>query len=519
MNAGMASAMAEKHRVLSRLPGGLSLLYGLTLAAILCLLVGFQGYYSQYYGGDSLLSNLWLIGIAAILLAAALAVCRLRSARPLRVDRALTRRGLWLLCALYLALFGLQCVIARSLWFYVGFDPSNVRLYSAALALNEPIDRVYFSACANNAPITVFMALPYWVGDKLGMAEPYVMEVYASVLMVNLSGLVTMRCLCRLTQDPLIRLFGFALSTACVLLSPYITVPYTDSVAVLFPVLALDVMLNARLKTPLRYGLAALICSVGAAIKPTVLIVLIAMALLGFCRWLESRHEAAFAKRGLLVLAAVAVGLMPGYWFQRQATVLLAGSARPETKLDSAHYLMIGLDDQYWGGHSVEDLAYSESFATLSERNAANLRRAKELVCGRSLLQNLHFFSVKAYKAYADGTFAWNGSAMMDQVVKRTDGFSKAVRSFYYRQGEYNGIYCTVMQGLWLMILLLACAAAVWRRGEPAVQLISLSLLGLTGYQLLFEVWPRYLFLYAPVFILLAALGLEGLAGRVKRRS
>ena len=38
------------------------------------------------------------------------------------------------------------------------------------------------------------------------------------------------------------------------------------------------------------------------------------------------------------------------------------------------------------------------------------------------------------------------------------------------------------------------------------MQLCALSLLGLTAYQLLFEVWPRYLFLYAPVFLVLALL-------------
>ena len=34
----------------------------------------------------------------------------------------------------------------------------------------------------------------------------------------------------------------------------------------------------------------------------------------------------------------------------------------------------------------------------------------------------------------------------------------------------------------------------------------------LAAYLLLFEVWPRYLFVYAPLFVVLAALGLERLA-------
>ena len=68
-------------------------------------------------------------------------------------------------------------------------------------------------------------------------------------------------------------------------------------------------------------------------------------------------------------------------------------------------------------------------------------------------------------------------------------------------------------------MVLLGCRAAVllWRM-EYAVQLCALSLLGLTAYQLLFEVWPRYLFLYAPVFLVLALLGVEKLGQRREKQ-
>ena len=34
-------------------------------------------------------------------------------------------------------------------------------------------------------------------------------------------------------------------------------------------------------------------------------------------------------------------------------------------------------------------------------------------------------------------------------------------------------------------------------------------MIGLTAYLLLFEVWPRYLFLYAPFFVILASLAFD----------
>lgn len=66
-----------------------------------------------------------------------------------------------------------------------------------------------------------------------------------------------------------------------------------------------------------------------------------------------------------------------------------------------------------------------------------------------------------------------------------------------------------IAQWLWLMILAL-CAFTVLRQYEKTVvALLALTLLGATAYLLLFEVWPRYLFLYAPFFVILASLALD----------
>ena len=73
-----------------------------------------------------------------------------------------------------------------------------------------------------------------------------------------------------------------------------------------------------------------------------------------------------------------------------------------------------------------------------------------------------------------------------------------------------------VRQAIWLLVLLGCLAAVLFRSREYAVQLCALSLLGLTAYQLLFEVWPRYLFLYAPLFLVLALLGVEKMGERSK---
>lgn len=507
--------MKALHAFFARLPRALSIAFGAALAVILCLLCFFEKHYSAYIGSARLLGNLSIMALVVCALAAALLCRRISTRKGIEMRRSAGKQNAWMLLALYAVLFAAQCVMARSLWFYQGFDASNVRLWSAALATGQPVDPEYFRLCPNNAPLTVLLALPYWVGMKLGLAEPYVMEVYLSALCVNLSCLVCVLCARRLTQSRAARGLAFALSTLWLLFSPYIVIPYTDTFAILFPVLAFYAMLSKQ-KAPVRYGLAALAASLGAAVKPSALIILLAILLLGACRALTQWRRGLW-KRVVPALLAALLGFLPGRMLQNGATALLAGSAKPEEMLGTAHYLMIGTDDRYWGGHSVEGLAYSQSFPTLAERNEANLRSAWQNIAGRSVTDNLYFFSVKAYKAYADGAFAWNGSAAMDSVPKRTDALSKALRSFFYYNGDRNPLYCTLAQAAWLLVLLLSAVAAFACRRRYPVQLLSLTLLGLTGYQLLFECWPRYLFLYAPLFVLLASLGWERASSRISK--
>ena len=340
------------------------------------------------------------------------------------------------------------------------------------------------------------------------------LEVYGSTFLLNLSVFLAMTVLRRLKVRESVRRVGFGLAVVWLMFSPFLIMPYTDTYSCLFPVLALLILLTGW-KAPVRYGLAALCCSIGGAIKPSVYILLIAALLLGAIRFLFQKKNAVLWKRGLCVLAVVVLGILPGVALEKGAVTLLAGSPAPDEALGMAHYLMIGLDDQYWGGHSIEDLAFSDSFATAKERTRANLERAQEELRRHTLTENLHFFSVKAYKAYADGTFAFN-SYLVDQPVRRTDRLSLFLRKIFYREGVWNPAYRAVMQCIWLLVLLGCLAAVLFRSREYAVQLCALSLLGLTAYQLLFEVWPRYLFLYAPLFLVLALLGVEKMGERSK---
>ena len=94
-------------------------------------------------------------------------------------------------------------------------------------------------------------------------------------------------------------------------------------------------------------------------------------------------------------------------------------------------------------------------------------------------------------------------------MPERTDVLSDFLRRFYHKSGDLMPLCQAAAQCLWLGVLALCAVAAFRHWKRPGVALIGLTLIGLTAYLLLFEVWPRYLFLYAPFFVILAALAFE----------
>lgn len=494
-------------RFFRQLPYWLSVLTGVGFMGILLLLMLRQQAWRECYTNLSLLSNAVLYPIA-LLMGVGLLWLNVRWKKE--TDASRERRQLWLMRALFLLTLGVQFLIARCCWYKMGWDVATVYTTAEELARGSALtDPDYFQLCPNNASLTILHLIPLWVAVRIGLGVPFVVLPYVDCILLNLSAYLTVRCVQTLTSNRVARCFALVLSIGWIALSPYILYPYSDTFSILFPVLALYVWL--RVKKPFAKALLiSLSCFLGAAVKPTVLIVLIAMAILALCRFLQKRDFSGDAlKRLVAVVAAVFLGMLPGRLFQQACTVYLTGSATPQGQLSETHYLMLGMNGVTYGGHSVGDVEFSQSFDTLNARRSANLQRAWERLSQRSLKENLHFFAVKAYKAYADGSFASHSSFLELEVPKRTDSLSQFLRSLYHKRGTLMPYCQTLVQTLWLMVLTLCAYAAIRLREHAAASLLALTLLGLTAYLLLFEVWPRYLFLYAPFFVILSALAFE----------
>ncbi len=492
--------MTAIRKLFAGLPRLISIAAGTMLACLVLLVVFGENAFSHAYQNQSPIPS-FVAGAAGL---GAGALLMMLGAR----EKERRERPVWQIALLFGLVLMVQFVVAHSCWFRLGWDPGASHTAAEEIARGLPLSMPeYFRLCPNNAPLTLLLAIPLWVAVKIGLAVPYVVLPYIDAALLNGSAFLCVLCVRKLTANTVARFFALVVSIFWIALSPYILYPYTDTFSILFPVLALYIWLSIR-KPVFKWFLISLVCFMGASIKPTVLIALIALVGLGICQFLAQRPEKGWWKRAAALVAAVVLGMIPGQVYQKASTTFVAGSAVPQEQLSMTHYLMLGMNERTYGGHSQGDVDFSQSYETLDERQKANLERAWERVSERSLKDNIKFFVIKAYKAYSDGSFASHSSFLPVDVPERSDPVGSFLCSLYHQNGRLMPICQAVAHCLWMMLLGLCAAACFRRRKQTAISVLGLAMIGLTAYLLLFEVWPRYLFLFAPYFVILSAMAL-----------
>ena len=246
----------------------------------------------------------------------------------------------------------------------------------------------------------------------------------------------------------------------------------------------------------LRWVLLGFLGYMAYQIKPQAAITFIAVVIVeGF----RKNRALVFSVAGVLC-AVLSVNLI---------TASLHVDLDKEAAFGPAHFLMMGMNESTAGVYSFEDVGFSSSFATRTERAKADLARAGQRVKDMGFLGVCRHVARKLGYDYLDGTFAWGaeGYFFREYVDEKIPHVSAFFRSFYYPEGEHYKFWSTAVQIVWIILLCLS-VIGLFFRPDPA---IILSMLGILAFCILFETRARYLYLNVPVFIISASYGMKGL--------
>lgn len=386
----------------------------------------------------------------------------------------------------------------------------------------------YFSTYPNNCFLVSLMALCMTFLQSIGIysfAAPMILFTGINSLLVAISGLLVYLFVRRQT-NPIYGLVSLLLFSVLVGASLWFLVPYSDSFAIFVPIAIVWLLSLLPEKVNLRFcGIWFFVFLLGVFsyfIKPQMVFIVLGAALLILLPKLLSLFKARKLRDAFGAIFAVVFAMMVACCFKTAiVSSAMSGLALDESASFSPyHYLMMGLNDETNGGFCADDVYYSESFDTASERDAADLDRAFERISEKGAVGLILHEAKKQLTIWGDASFGWDqegGIAGTYAMVLKNEPsvFSSLVDLDISSGGNLSSTpYGCFLQLVWLFVIvgmLLSCCSKMDNR---LVVAMMCSMIMLMIFELLFEARARYIYCYVPVLIALSCLALDDVRGR-----
>ena len=415
-----------------------------------------------------------------------------------------------------LVLMILQMIAVYQYYFYTDWDITALMELSSAIAhcTDKTTQLGYFSTYPNNLFLVWLFSVIERAAHAVGLHElEYYVILCVQCLFSAATGVLLFFILEKLFHDSRLSAFGYVLYLLLVGLSPWVSIPYSDSVGLLFPTLILFLYLyrNRAKYRWIPWTAIAFLSWIGYKIKPQILILLIAIGIIRLLVRLRT-EKPVYCVRWLSAFAAGAV-----------CAVLLTNSVisgidlplNREKTFGIQHFFMMGLNPDAYGVWAEEDVAFSAAYPTERSRSRADMDRAYSRIRQMGPGGIIQQITRKTLTNYHDGSFCWagEGTFFSEILPEKNPALSRFFRSLYYTRSQAEtGVnfskWFNFEQMIWSTVLLCGVFAALGRKNEDR-DLIMLTIIGLTLFELLFEARARYLYIYAPFYILLAVYGVR----------
>ncbi len=440
--------------------------------------------------------------------------------------------GLYLdlgLVVLFVGFYFFCITLSKETAFDMAVDPGIVREAAKEVAHGVPFGYRYeFSMNHNNLPIIYVLGRLYrWAESFTWGHDPEYLWLIVGNLLVTLAGFCCCEMVKKLTRNPIAVLIAFLLYLVTAGLSPWKNIPYTDSYGILFPVLCMLLYFYSRDcksvpgRVLLRF-LALLAGMAGGFLKPSMYIIVIAVLGMEVCYFLAAAYlwcrerEAGVKYAGFsLLISAFFVG------------ILLAGTSRSkefiieemgldyneEIEATAQYFFFMGTNETTTGSFSIDDYGvFGEFQFSKADRNAACMERAWERIRERGPTGTLYFCLKKLVKSFNDGTFGWTDVRYYEPFPENffhNKWIAGYVRSLFIPEGENQALYDTLAELAWIFTLLGIPGIVLAKKQKEHYMFISVAMIGILLYLMLFESGARYVYVFLPIFVAASICGMR----------
>lgn len=488
------------------------LVIGIVFFGWIIVLNLFMGNAINYYcESKCLVSNGMLIGIGVSLLCIYILVTKVYENK---LDKILGKEEKCIRI-LSVVLFFTELIISYEILFSSGWDAGEVSWQAGLVAAGESkLDNNYFSNYPNNLLITFLYSLAYRFMGVFGL------QMYGAVIIVvvqcflsALTGYLLYQVSKRMFHNHKISFVVWAVYGLWIGLMPWYTVTYSDPLGIIFPVSILWLYQSMESNKAIwrKSILIGILSFFGYQIKPSLLIIYIAVLIIVMLRFIENKERNVRIKQicGLIVSFFVVFGI----YQQIDIAKCMGFELDKEQELTITHFVMMGLSEKRNGVFDMDEVDYSLSFPNKKRRQEENVKLIKQRLKDYGFIGMVHHMAKKTLTNYNDGTFSWGkeGGFFSGEIEKPEEILSKVLKNLYYNDGKHRTILNTYMQFFLIMILLggfLNCIQIFDKKKNTDSYLVTmLALVGVFLFVSIFEARARYLYVYAPLYILMGVQG------------
>lgn len=418
-----------------------------------------------------------------------------------------------------------QIIMIKNLYFETTWDVEHIintvkKFASTATFENNDYYGFfpYFSVYPNNLFLANIFALISKVVILFGEQYIYPTLIVIDCILIDIAGVFLIKTIGNFTDKKIFKIIGMFFFMILIGTSPWLLVPYSDTYSILFPI-AILYHYTKKQKKAYDYIIIGLYSYIGFFIKPTVIIILIAIIIVEVCKAISKIKEKFNIKQNIKILSFIILGIILACILKFGISKVTNYKIDKELQFSLFHYLMMGINQETTGTFSHNDVKASLKASSYEERVKLNkqifLNRLKKM----PVTKLCEFYGKKLLLNYNDGTFSWGKEGgFYDNIYQYQIKSDNKIKNFYYNYGTKFYVYNNIMQFVWIFILVFTLIKAIKGEFNEKLSVIFLSLIGLTIFLLIFEARARYLYIYSTYFVLIAILGIESLIYKSRKK-
>lgn len=483
----------EKQQSTSKLLKCISILYGIIFVIVLFLLFFISGvdyHLKRRFILSNIISIIPIIGIFILFY------------KTIKKEDISDTKYKKILALIFVLTAIIQIILILNIYFYTDWDVKVVRgLVNKYLSTGNLKDEFYLSIYPNNILLVGILALIKKI--------PFIGNYYITTLIfnsqcVNIAGMLTSLTIKNMHSKKA-GLLCYLVMAPLTLLSPWIVIPYTDTIALLFTSMLIYLYTKNNRKK-IDYFFIGLVSMLGYYIKPTVIIILIAIAIVEGILIINKKFFTIIKDR-IKIIGIFIIGVFFAVLVNNSAKIFL--KFEPVTYIrpfSFVHYLAMGQNNDTLGAYSQSDV---DDTINIGQKN--DIYKFKDRLLNRSFKQQIVFFTKKTLLNFNDGSFCWGlDGTFFYKKTKPKNGFSRFLRQIYYGDGKYFDWFIQIQNYIWLTVLFFM-PWIIKKENNKKEYVLMLSIIGLILFLTIFEPRTRYMYCYSNIYIIVAILGIYNL--------